>query len=311
MSIAIDPYDASQGARWDDFIAHSKNGTFLLQRGYMDYHADRFADASLMIRNAGELIALLPANRSGDTLHSHQGLTYGGLVTGADMTTPLMLDVFDALRARLAADHIARLVYKTVPTIYHRMPAEEDRYALFRHGASLTRRDVLCVVPAARPAPVQDRRRRGAAKARKAGVEIAASQDWPAFWALLGETLATRHNAKPVHTLDEIALLAGRFPQAIRLHVAHKGGAVLAGAVIYDSPAVAHCQYIASSEEGRQIGALDAMFLDLLENAYAERDFDFGISNEENGRVLNRGLIEQKEGFGGRAVVHDFYELTV
>jgi hypothetical protein len=33
--------------------------------------------------------------------------------------------------------------------------------------------------------------------------------------------------------------------------------------------------------------------------------FDFGTADECDGRYLNRGLIDQKEGFGARAVVHD------
>ena len=31
---------------WDAFVDVSKNGTFMLIRDYMDYHADRFIDHS-------------------------------------------------------------------------------------------------------------------------------------------------------------------------------------------------------------------------------------------------------------------------
>ena len=42
---------------------------------------------------------------------------------------------------------------------------------------------------------------------------------------------------------------------------------------------------------------------------YADRRyFSFGISTEQAGQYLNEGLIAQKEGFGARTVVHDFYE---
>ena len=39
--------------------------------------------------------------------------------------------------------------------------------------------------------------------------------------------------------------------------------------------------------------------------------YDFGIANEDEGWWLNEGLITQKEGFGGRAVVHEFYRLDL
>ena len=42
--------------------------------------------------------------------------------------------------------------------------------------------------------------------------------------------------------------------------------------------------------------------MQLIEDVFsAKRWFDFGISTEDDGRILNQGLIEQKEGFGARA----------
>ena len=37
--------------------------------------------------------------------------------------------------------------------------------------------------------------------------------------------------------------------------------------------------------------------------------FDFGISNEAQGRKLNQGLSYWKESFGASTIVHDFYEV--
>ena len=50
--IQVARYDKSQETEWNSFIGCSKNGTFLFNRGYMDYHADRFTDASLGFRDA-------------------------------------------------------------------------------------------------------------------------------------------------------------------------------------------------------------------------------------------------------------------
>ena len=64
--------------------------------------------------------------------------------------------------------------------------------------------------------------------------------------------------------------------------------------------------------EGRNVGALDFIIDKLINEVYSNKKyFDFGISNEDGGRFLNTGLIAQKEGFGARAVVHDFYEFEV
>jgi|SRR6185437_10978328 len=310
--LVIYPYEAGLRVEWDAFVQRSKNGTFLFQRDYMEYHSDRFDDCSFLVLAGSEIVALFPANRSGSEIHSHQGLTYGGLVTDEAMTTPLFLDVFSALVRHLRKMNVQRLFYKTIPMIYHRLPSEEDRYAMFLTDATLYRRDVLSVVAMPQATPMQKRRYRGASKAAKHSVIVSESQDWPAYWRLLTGHLRDRFGVDPVHTLSEIEHLRRRFADGIHLHVACLGEEILAGVVIYESSRVAHVQYICSSERGRELGALDMLFVSLLSETYSSKSFfDFGISNTEDGKVLNRGLVDQKEGFGARAVAHDFYRLEL
>jgi hypothetical protein len=102
----------------------------------MDYHGERFVDLSLVVRDLrGRPIALLPASRHDSVLVSHGGLTYGGFVSGSEMTTRRMLEVFDNGLDHIREEGIDRLVYKCVPHIYHSVPAEEDSYALFVQNA--------------------------------------------------------------------------------------------------------------------------------------------------------------------------------
>ncbi len=298
---------------WDEFVHGAKNATFLFYRDYMDYHAGRFHDHSLIIERDGAPLALLPANGSDEVLESHGGLTYGGLIVGDGMSTVLMEEVFTAVARYAANAGFLALFYKTVPAIYHRCPAEEDRYALFRAGAELVRRDVLSVLRPASGMPRQQRRRRALGKAVKAGLVVVEDTGLAAFWPILEALLETRHGTVPVHTLDEIETLHHRFPAQIRLFTARDEAAALqAGAVIYESPCVAHVQYMATTAAGRSNGALDLVLAHLIDDVFAAKPwFDFGISNEMDGRVLNEGLISFKEGFGARAVVHDFYRLDL
>ena len=137
--LAVRSYAPSDAARWDAFVRAAKNGTFLFTRGYMDHHASRFRDASSLVFDRERLVALVPANRDGDELASHSGLTYGGVVVGPDMTTPKFVRVFQSLAEAWRRAGVRRVKYKTVPSIYHRLPAEEDRHALFLAGAELVR----------------------------------------------------------------------------------------------------------------------------------------------------------------------------
>jgi Acetyltransferase (GNAT) domain len=303
-------YEPSMLEAWNAFNQAARNGHFLFDRGYMDYHSDRFTDASLVLLDDGHVIGLLPANQDGGVVHSHQGLTFGGLISEAAGTVAVMqmLDLCaEALRSRGAG----ALLYKALPWIYQRRPAQEDLYWLFRKGAPLVRRDVTAAIDYRAAGPRSSRRRRGAQKAEKAGLVYARSGRWREFWALLATVLEARHGAQPVHTLAEIERLAAAFPEAIALHTAERDGVVLAGVVMFASAQVAHAQYIAAGDEARALGALDGLFTHLIDAYAGYRYFDFGISNTAQGRELNEGLVRQKEEFGASAVAHDFYRVEL
>lgn len=310
-AITLRRYSDGDAESWNRFVAASKNGTFMLDRNYMDYHRQRFDDHSLLAFDAdGALLALLPAHRRDAMLVSHGGLTYGGVVSDAAMTPQKMLGLFDALLAHIRAEGLRGLYYKTIPRFYHRQPADEDLFALFIHKAALKRRDLTTALDPQFPAPPQARRRRGLKAAAKAGLVCGASDRWEEFWAILTQNLADRHGLKPVHSVEEIRLLHSRFPEAIQLHCVTQDDRVVGGAVMYLTERCAHVQYTASSPAGREANALDLLFFRLVEE-YAGRWFDFGISNEGDGRSLNHGLIDYKEGFGARTVTLDHYEILL
>jgi hypothetical protein len=301
-------YRPADAAEWDSFVRSSKNGTFLFQRGFMDYHADRFEDHSLMIYETGKLLALLPASRSGEELASHGGLTYGGVISGAKMSAARMLVVFDAVKAHLVAEGVRTVHYKAIPQIYHDQPAEEDLYALFRNGAELVRVDASATIALPRKLAFGSGKKDGVRKARKVGLVVRESQDWEACWDLLTRVLADRHDARPVHSLDEIRLLAGRFPDNIRLFGAFDDEAMRSALVIFDCGPTVHVQYIASSDYGRTHGGVDLIVKTLIDEIYADRRwFDFGISTTNQGMALNEGLARQKEMFGARTTVYQQY----
>lgn len=297
---------------WDDFVRDSKNGSFLFLRDYMDYHADRFQDHSLLVSAGSEVMALLPAHRSGAEAFSHMGLTYGGLIVSPRMSMRLMRESFAAVLEHLRREGVAALTYKTVPHIYHRQPAQEDRDLLYRAGAALIRRNIFSVVDMHDRPPLQQRRLRGVKAAARAGVTVGPSDEWGAFWDILSERLATAYDTRPVHSLDEILRLSALFPENIRLFAACEGTRVLGGVVVYETERVARFQYIAASARGRELCALDLLFARLLDEVYAAKRFvDFGSSNDSGDADINLGVFEYKEGFGGRAVAHDWYRIDL
>jgi hypothetical protein len=302
-------YESDQKRLWDEFVDNSRNGLFLFRRDYMEYHSDRFADHSLLFLSGGQLVGLMPANIADHVLNSHGGLTFGGVVSNSQMKAELMLELFDALKSYLRPRNISKVVYKAVPHIYHRLPSEEDLYALYRNGARLFRRDISSTIEMSARLSFGKGRKWAMKKARQQGLEVSRSFDFQGFMAIEEQVLAAKYGIRPAHTGEEISLLAGRFPDNIKLFTAGRRGEMLAGVIIYESEQVAHAQYISATEEGKQICALDAILEFLLDEYYSgKKYFDFGISSEKDGTFLNTGLIDNKQSYGARAVVHDFYE---
>ena len=308
-------YDAFCREEWDDFVRASRNGTFLFLRDYMEYHADRFSDCSLMAFRGGNLRAVVPAHMDGRSFCSHLGLTYGGVVTDRKMTAQGMLELFEAiilfLRERLGAD---TWIYRPVPYIYADYPSQEDLYALFRWGGQLVARKISSVIPTVENYGFSTLRRRKVRKAERAGFVVVQDEDYAAFWKVLEANLSERHGARPIHSLAEMEMLHARFPEQILLYRVCEAasGQTVAGCVLYVSRNVVHVQYIGSTAEGRAHGAVDLLFHRLISQVYRDvKYFDMGTSVEEDGRVLNEGLIFEKEGFGGRAVVYDTYRIDL
>ena len=305
-------YTTDQQVLWDNFVDSSRNGTFLHKRGYMDYHSHRFTDHSLMFYRDEELVAIVPAHIKENCFCSHNGLTYGGMLLPCNTTTADVLELFNAMAGYLQENTaVTSIIYKPTPHIYHSYPCEEDLYALFRHGATLTERKVSSAIPLNAPLPIGGRRKLTAKT--KASLHIVEDGDLATFWEILHERLQNKYDTAPVHSIEEISLLKERFPENIKFYsVADNDGNTLGGVVLFITGNVIHMQYSATTEEGRRLSALDYLYEELINNRYAGKGyFDFGISVEDGGRYLNCGLIAYKERLGGRAVVYDTYVIDL
>ena len=314
--ISLAPYTPELKDEWNTLVKESKNATFLFDRSFMDYHKARFHDASLMFHDRkGHPVALLPANTDErtHTVHSHQGLTYGGLLMSKEIHASEVIEALDSACRHFAAQGFTSLYYKPIPYIYSRYPSQEDLYFLYRHGARLCARNLSQTIFIPDAIKMDQLRRRCAAKSAKAGNTICEEHDVTEFWHILDDNLRLRHGVRPVHSTDELQLLMGRFGDRIKLYVVkNPTGDVIAGTVVFDTGQTVHTQYIASNAEGKATGAFDHLTTHLLTHVYADRQYlDFGISTEQGGQVLNEGLTFQKEAFGGRGVCYDTWELNL
>lgn len=311
---AFTPADSE---RWDALCAASYGATFLHTRRFLAYHGARFDDRSLVVEEDGRWLGVLPL--AGDPhdagcVVSHPGITYGGVVHDGRLRGEAMVRALQAVCDTLRSQGWRRLRYKPVPTMYQRAPAQDDLYALFRLGSERVRSDLSSCIDLSHLLPRSERRERSLKKALRAGLSIeAGAQHLPELWTVLADNLQAAHGVRPVHDLQEITLLQERFPQQIAVRVARAEKRVVAGLVLFMTPKCSHAQYIASNAEGQSMGALDLLFHAAVQEARAAGAayFDFGISNEEQGRVLNEGLHRFKSEFGAGGVVHEHHDVEL
>lgn len=296
-------------AEWDRFCHTAKNATFLFQRDFMDYHSDRFTDHSLMMYKDEELIAVLPANIKDETVYSHQGLTYGGFVLNEKCKLFDALEAYKAMLQFLFSEGITSLYFRVIPSFYNLLPSDELEYFLFRSGATLEKRDVLMVIDYAYKLRFQKNRREGINKAIRNGLTVTIDNNYDTFWnEILIPNLKQKHGIAPVHSLDEIKLLASRFPDNIKQVSVYKEDKMVAGTTVFLTKTTVHPQYVSGNPDKNFFGSLDLAYNFIINECWQDkRYFDFNISSEENGEVLNSGLIFWKETCGARTWKADNY----
>ena len=313
MMFRIVRYDATHHDEWNRYVDKARNATFLFYREYMDYHSDRFKDHSLLFYVGNHLHSVLPAHEVGEIFCSHRGLTYGGLLMDEDVTTADVVHLFEELNDYLRKMGFQKVLYRAIPWIYHRLPSEEDLYAMFwKCGARLQQRMSGTVIFLDAHLRWRKDHRRRLKQAQMADIQVKRDASLAEFWPVLNDNLQKKFQAQSVHTLQEIELLKSRFPDKIIQYSAYLDGRIIGGITFYVMGHVLHGQYSGTTDEGKRLGAMEAIYDQVMCHDYQHmRYLDFGTSNEQGGLVLNEGLIAHKEGYGGRTVMYDTYEWTL
>lgn len=309
MTMEVRRFAPSLSDDWASVLHHSRNGVFLFERDYMEYHSDRFTDFSAVAYFEGSPVAILPASIDMSTGHaySHAGLTFGGVVVTKELRGDISISAVHAILDALKTWGANRLTLKLLPPVFASYPSSEIDYALWLRNFSLVRKDLSSVLPLEDRLDFNRLKIRSAAKAKKMGVFVS-NGEVAAFHRMLSSVLNSQHGVAPVHSLLDLQLLISRFPDKIVLRSAVLKDEVIAGTLVFKYGHVWHTQYLANSDEGRKMGALDLVISSLIVEAteVGAKYLSFGISTDDSGRSLNTGLLWQKESYGARSIVHDF-----
>ena len=205
---SIKTYNDNYKVDWNNFVDISKNSTFLFKREFMDYHAEKFEDFSLLIFYNSELIALFPCNIRDGEVYSHEGLSYGGVIVKSEIKFLKYLELFTRLLKYFDEKSIKTLYIKQIPSIYNSNFNGELDYLSFVTGAKIYRRDIISVIDMQNESKISKDRIQGYKRGKRNKLEIKETDDLDEFWNyILIPTLLNRHYVNPVHSLEDIKKL--------------------------------------------------------------------------------------------------------
>ncbi|MCS7003793.1 MAG: hypothetical protein NZM38_00545 [Cytophagales bacterium] len=306
-------YQHSMREQWNKFV-RAFSVFFQWQRDYLEYHANRFQDASLLVLDKKqEIRAIFPANQNVNAIHSHEGLSFGGILFSIPIHISDLISIGKEILNYYKEKKVQKIYIKPLPwwLTIHQSNLEELLWQQL--GAILYKSEFNLMVPLQEPASYQYRRKRMMQKAQKVGVSVSESNDYREFWQILTTNLQRKYQIAPVHSLQEIEKLQSFFPENIKLYVSYLSNQLIGGIVLYDySPLIAHAQYIASNETGRKYGALDFLVHELIEKYRSHRKFfSLGVNTLRPSDALNWGLVEWKEGFSAKPYVQHQFKINL
>lgn len=321
VELEVVKYENHFRDKWDDFVMRqSMNGTFLQTRNFLEYHGDRFKDASLLIyKGSDTIVAVVPACETAEEnrkiFYAHCGSTFGGIVIAENFYNiehvDAVMEVFEDYIRRQGYDE-ARI--KCTGDIFSKRNNNLLYYFMFQKGYQAYDEisfyiDFECYKEDI-PSNFTYSRRRGYKNSLKNNLEfrkLTADSEIKEFHGILCNNLQ-KFGAEPVHSLEELMeFKERRLKEVVEFYGVFLGEKMVAGSMVFlFGNQVFHTQYLAADQECLALFPMNFMDANLIMTA-RERKFrylSFGISTEEHGKVLNKNLAEFKEGFGAQYAVN-------
>lgn len=315
LELKIVEYQDEFKSKWDDFVMnHSVNGTFLQTKRFLDYHGERFADASLVIYKGNDtVVAVVPAcaimAEGKKVFNAHCGSTFGGIVMGDLFYDIEHVDaVMAALETYLIEKGYQEIRMKPASDIFTKQSGNLLYYFWFQRGYTAYdelscyidfeqyKEDIVSNLTAGRRRDYKYSLKNDFEFRRLEGREQIA-----VFYEILCDNLQ-KFDAKPVHSLDEMLdFKESRLTDIVEFYGVYKQEQMVAGSMVFlFGSRVFHTQYLAANQSCLKMFPMNFLDVNLIRTARERgfRYFSFGTSTEEHGTILNKRLAVFKESFG-------------
>lgn len=314
--LRIEQYNDEFSEKWDEFIlCDSVNGTFLQTRNFLNYHpTDRFEDNSLIVyKGNNTVVAVIPAciilEEEGITFYSHRGSTFGGIIVNKAFNNIKHVDlIIQSLQKYLVANKYNKIVIKNTNHIFAKGNVDLVDYFLFKNDYQSYdelsfyidfneyKEDIISNFSASRR-----RDYKYSLKNNLEFIKLETNEEIELFYNILCNNLM-KFGSEPVHTLKELFdFKENRLNNIIEFYGVYLQNTLIAGSMVFKfDNKVFHTQYLAADQAYLKLFPMNFLDTNLIKTARDEgfEYFSFGISTEDDGKILNYNLAEFKEGFG-------------
>jgi hypothetical protein len=301
-------YNENFSNLWDEFVKNSKNGTIFHTRKFLSYHpSERFKDESILIYKKNRLVALFPAIEFENRIISHRGSTYGGLIVGLKNRLNDSLEIWK----NIIKYYNKTIEFRRSEYIFDLYPSEEIIFSAKKLGFKEINEELSTCLDL-NNIKLTKGRKWALTKCKNLQI-VFDDNDYKSYYKILKNNLI-KHNSTPTHSLEEMIKLKSLLPKNYFLVTIYLDDKMIAGIwLVLANSKTAHTFYIAQNYNYTEYQPLSCVAKNIIE-FLKEKNFkylNFGISTEDGGKIINKGLFEFKESFGGFGVSRYYFRREI
>lgn len=276
--LRVRPYQPSDKAGWDEFVARCANATFFHRIGWERVVADGLGHRChyLLAERDGIIEGILPlaevrSRLFGHTLVSTPGCVYGGIAAATENARLALTDASVRLAVRL---RVGLLEMRNRAAVHPDWPTK-PHYVTFRRPIAERDEDNLKAIPRKQRAMVR--------KGIEAGLRTRQTADVDLFFRIYAESV--RNLGTPVFPRGFFRALVDEFSAETEISIVEAAGADIAGVLSFYFRDQVLPYYGGSRPVARKVKGNDFMYWDLMTRAARRgaRLFDFGRSKVGSG----------------------------
>ncbi len=296
--LKIRKYSIDKKTEWDNLVSHSDNSFFFFKRDFLEYHQKPLVDFSVMIYQDNKLKAIMPINIIDHIAYSHQGITYGGLITESRCFYSDYVIYLNKILEFLKNNKVIHLVVSPQPSAYFKTQSNKLDLIIQRNQIKMDKCSVGAILNQ-QNFRLPTKRKLNIKSSLLENYEFSTTTDLSIYWDLVEKFYHQRFGFNPVHNFNEIKYLHDTFKGNINITSLKdiKSNKTVAGLMIFEDEKIAKIQYIAYEETAQNL--INLLYYETLDY-YIKRgkSIDWGSSMDIKDGEVKTSILWLKEKFG-------------